>query len=78
MMGRHQFAPRLYYELSLEKLVPRNHLLRRIAAVIDFAFVYSLARPHYSHTGQPSIDPAVLFRSLLVGYLYGIDRKSVV
>jgi transposase len=74
MMGKHQFSPKLYYELSLDRLVPQDHLLRQISA-IDFAFVYPLARPYYSHTGQPSVDPIVLFKTLLVGYLYGITSE---
>jgi len=45
MMGKHQFAPKLYYELSLDRLVPQDHLLRQISAAIDFAFVYPIARP---------------------------------
>jgi len=53
MMGYRRFAPKLYYQLSLDRLVPQNHLLRRIAEVIDFSFIYSLARLYYSHTAQP-------------------------
>ncbi len=53
MMGRRDFAPKLYYQLSLDRLVPADHLLRRIAEVMDFSFVYAMARPYYSHTGQP-------------------------
>lgn len=75
MMGYRRFAPKLYYQLSLDRLVPENHLLRRIAEVIDFSFVYPLARPYYSHTGQPSVDPVVLFKALLIGYLYGITSE---
>jgi transposase len=75
MMGYRRFAPKLYYQLSLDRLVPQNHLLRRIAEVIDFSFVYPLARPYYSHTGQPSVDPVVLFKALLIGYLYGITSE---
>ena len=75
MMGYRRFAPKLYYQLSLDRLVPQDHLLRRIAEVIDFSFVYPLARPYYSHTGQPSVDPAVLFKALLIGYLYGITSE---
>jgi len=75
MMGKHRFAPKLYYEFSLDRLVPQDHLLRQIAEAIDFAFVYPLARPYYSHTGQPSVDPIVLFKSLLVGFLYGITSE---
>jgi hypothetical protein len=48
MMGYRRFAPKLCYQLSLERLVPQNHLLRRIAEVIDFSFVHPLARPYYS------------------------------
>ena len=59
MMGKHQFAPKLYYELSFDRLVPQDHLLRQISA-IDFAFVYPIARPYYSHTGQPSVDDCPL------------------
>jgi transposase len=76
MTGRRQFAPKLYYQLSLDQLVPRSHLLRQIAEAIDFSFIYSLARPYYSHTGQPSVDPVVLFKTLLIGYLYGITWNA--
>jgi transposase len=75
MMGHRRFAPKLYYQFSLDRLVPQNHLLRRTAEVIDFSFVYPLARPYYSHTGQPSVDPVVLFKALLIGYLYGIASE---
>ena len=75
MMGRHRFAVKIYYQLSLDELVPKGHLLRRIAEAVDFSFVYQLTRPYYSHTGQPSIDPVVLFKTLLIGYLYGITSE---
>ncbi len=70
MMGRHRFAVKIYYQLSLEELVPKKHLLRRNAEAIDFSFVYQLARTYYSYTGQPSIDPVVLFKTLLIDHLY--------
>jgi transposase len=75
MMGRHKYAAKLYYNLSLEGLVRRNHLLRLIANAIDFSFIYEVARPHYSYTGQTSIDPVVLFKTLLIGYLYGVTSE---
>ena len=75
MMGCRQFAEKLYYQLSLDQLVPQDHLLRRIAAAVDFSFVRPLCRPFYSHTGQPSVDPVVIFKMLLVGYLYGITSE---
>ncbi len=72
MMGQRRFATKLYYQLSLDQLVPQDHLLRQIASAVDFSFVRPLCRPFYSHTGQPSVDPVVLLKMLLVGYLYGI------
>jgi transposase len=75
MMGQRQFEPKLYYQLSLDLLVPQDHLLRRLAAAVDFSLVRSFCRPFYSHTGQPSVDPVVIFKMLLVGYLYGITSE---
>jgi transposase len=75
MMGQRQFGSKLYYQFSLERLVPDDHLLRRIADAVDFSFIRPLCRPFYSHTGQPSVDPIVLFKLLLVGYLYGITSE---
>ncbi len=69
------FETKWYYGLSLERFVPEDHLLRQISRVVDFSFIYRLCRPFYSHTGRPSVDPVVLFKSLLIGYLYGITSE---
>ena len=47
-MGEREFGTKLYYQLSLDGLVPQDHLLRRIARAVDFAFVRRLCRPFYS------------------------------
>lgn len=75
MMGTKASQARLYYELSLDRLVPANHPLRRLAAAVDFGFVRSLVRRYYSHTGKPSVDPVVLFKLWLLGYLYNITSE---
>jgi len=75
MMGQKQFAPRLFHALSLQAMIPSDHLLRRLEAVVDFAFVRELCAGYYSRTGQPSIDPVVLFKMMLLGYLYGITSE---
>ena len=76
MLGQRDFDTKIYYyNLSLERLVPEDHLLRRIAAAVDFSFVRRLCRPYYSHTGKPSVDPIVLFKMMLIGYLYGITSE---
>lgn len=75
MMGRKAFTPKVLYQFSLEERVPPDHLLRRVAQAVDFAFVRRLTERFYSHTGQPSVDPVVLFKMALLGYLYGIASE---
>ncbi len=74
-MGSKAVEPKLYLSFSLEAAVPANHIVRRLAAVVDFGFVRSLTKQHYSHTGQPSVDPIVLFKLWLLGYLFNIRSE---
>ena len=75
MMGQKDFAPKLFHSLSLSKLVPEEHLVRQLEEVFDLGFVRKLCAPFYSHTGQPSVDPVVVFKMLLLGYFYGITSE---
>ena len=50
-------------------LLGPHHLLRRVDAVLDLSFIRSSRAEYYSHTGRPSIDPELMIRMLLVGYL---------
>jgi transposase len=75
MMGKQQRTESLFYYFRLEDQIPKDHLLRLIDQHIDFTFVPELLRNFYSSTGRPSIDPEVLLRLLLVGYLYGITSE---
>ena len=79
MMGQHDRSEALFYYFRLEDQVPENHLLRLIEKHISFAFVREKLKSSYSDTGRPSIDPELLLRILLIGYLYGItsERKLV-
>ena len=70
-----RFETKWYYGLFLDRLVPDDHLLRLISNAVDFSFIRPLCRPFYSHTGRPSVDPVVLFKMLLIGYLYGITSE---
>ena len=72
MMGSKAVEPKLFLSFDLDAAVPPTHILRRIAEVVDFSFVRDLAKPYYSHTGQPSVDPVVLFKLSLLGYLFGM------
>src|SRR5437867_9528744 len=74
-MGSKAVEPKLYLSFSLDAAVPANHIVRRLAAVVDFGFVRSLTKQHYSNTGQPSVDPVVLFKLWLLGYLFNIRSE---
>jgi transposase len=79
MMGQHARSEALFYYFTLEEYIPLNHLLRLIDKHIDFSFVRERLKDSYSDTGRPSVDPELLLRILLIGYLYGItsERKLV-
>ena len=62
--------------VTIEELVPREHYLRRLEAVLDLSFVYEETAHLYSRRyGRPPIDPVVLVKYLLVGFLYGIPSE---
>jgi transposase len=66
--------------VTIEQLVPPEHLVRRIDAAVDFSFINEICRPYYSaDNGRPAIEPEIVFRALLLGYLFGIrsERRLV-
>ena len=75
MMGQHARSESLFYYFRLEDQVQENHLLRLVDRYIDFGFARERLRDSYSDTGRPSIDPALLLRIVLIGYLYGISSE---
>ena len=75
MVGRKEFRPKFFYHLCLEDYVPQDHLLRRVAAAVDLSFVPRLTARFYSQTGQPGIDPVVLFKMALLAWLYGMTSE---
>jgi transposase len=76
MMGRRKSEQgQLFYAFDLEAVVPDDHQVRRIAAVLDLAWVRAELAPHYSHTGRPSIDPELMIRMLILGYVFAIRSE---
>src|ERR1700674_4380640 len=75
MMGQQRRTESLVYYFRLEDQIPEDHLLRLIDRYVDFSFVRERLKGFYSPTGRPSIDPEVLLRLLLVGYLCGITSE---
>ena len=75
MMGQQARTESLFYYFRLEDQIPEDHLLRLIDRYVDLSFVRECLKTLYSSTGRPSIDPEVLLRLLLVGYLYGVTSE---
>ena len=76
MMGRlNQDQGQLFYSFNLEEAVPKDHQVREITAVLDLSWLHRELAPHYSHTGRPSIDPALIIRMLILGYAFAIRSE---
>ena len=79
MIGRKQFRhPELFTFCDFEKIVPKGHILRKIDAVVDFSWLIEEVEKYYSEdNGRPSVDPEVIMRLMLAGFLLGIrhDRE---
>ena len=78
MMGRqHRDQRQLFYEFSLDEMIPTDHLLRRINvfATAVLADLHEQLKAFYSDLGRPSVDPELMIRMLLVGYCYGIRHE---
>jgi len=65
----------LFYEFSLDRHVPADHLLRRIDRFVELGELRARLGPFYSSMGRPSIDPDLLIRMLLVGYCFGVRSE---
>ncbi|MFD1630074.1 transposase [Pseudopedobacter beijingensis] len=73
MQGCKVFSPQLFYELSLDRLVPLDNFYRQINDQLNLNFLYKATTTYYGKEGQESIDPIVFFKILLVGYLNNIN-----
>ena len=69
--GQGQF----FYSFDLDEVVPPDHVVRQIDAILDLSWVHKELAPYYSHTGRPSIDPVLMIRMLLVGYVFAIRSE---
>src|SRR5215216_7090081 len=76
MMGRSsQDQEQLFYSFNLDEIVPDDHLVRAIADVLDLSWVRAELAPHYSQIGRPSIDPMLMIRMLIIGYVFAIRSE---
>ena len=85
MMGKQapQDAKLFYYDISLERRIPKNHLLRKIKDILDFDFVYPLVKDCYGKNGNVSIQqkmvsvPLKIIHSKTKGTTPGDRQKRV-
>ena len=61
--------------MDLGELIHENHLLKKIDKHISFNFIYDKVSHLYSDKGKASIDPVILIKMLIIGYLYGIKSE---
>src|SRR6202140_699609 len=79
MMGRLKSDQgQLFYEFRLGDAVPEDHLVRKIDTVLDLSWLRSELAPHYSSMGRPSIDPELMIRMLVVGYVFAIRSERLI
>ena len=78
MMGRqnNDQGP-LFYEFRLDEAVPDDHLVCKIDAVLDLSWVYAELAPHYPTLGRPSVDPVLMIRMLIIGYVFGLRSERL-
>lgn len=78
-MLRRSRQNRMSFHSELYAMIPENHLLKKIDAVVDFCFIFDLVEESYClNFGRPANEPEVLFRLLFIQYLYNLSDERVV
>ncbi|WP_442859734.1 transposase [Anaerovorax sp. IOR16] len=73
MMGKKDLLGRDQFQMvTLNSLVPQDHIIRKIDTAINLSFIYDLVKDLYSDVGKESIDPVVLIKITLIQYTFGI------
>src|SRR4030042_4772984 len=79
MMGRlDRDQGRLFYSFCLDDVVPVDHRVREIAAVLDLSWVHTELAPHYPVMGRPVCDPVLRLRMLILGYVFAIRSERAI
>ena len=62
--------------VTIDELVPNDHLLRKIEQKVDFNFIHDLVKDFYCpDNGRPALDPTLMFKLLFIGYLFGVRSE---
>src|SRR5260221_699758 len=63
--------------VSLDELVPADHVYRHLDRVLDLSFVRDLVQGRYASGGRPSVDPVVFFKLQLVLFFEGLRSERL-
>jgi transposase len=79
MQGKKQYTEQLFKTFQLSQRVPEDNFYRRLKELLDLQWLYGATKKYYGTEGQQSIDPAVFFKLILIGYLenLGSDRRII-
>lgn len=81
MIGRQNcWQGTLFVTGSLDKLIPDDHILKRVDKVLDLSWLHEEVSDCYCEmNGRPGIDPEAAVRLMLAGFFQGIvhDRKLI-
>ncbi len=73
MLSKNESNVKQIQLVSLQDLVPQNHILRKIDYAVDFNFIYELVKEKYClNNKRPSVDPVTLIKIPIIQYLFGI------
>ena len=68
-----------YYSDLYDMIVPKDHILRKIRELVDFSFIYDELKNKYClDNGRNAKNPILLFKYLLLKYLYNLSDNGVV
>jgi IS5 family transposase len=68
-----------YGSYLYDRIVPVDHLLRKINQVVDFSFAGQILKDCYDPSiGRPAEDPEFMLRLCLLQYIYGDSDRQVV
>jgi len=68
----------MFHYFQIEDLVPEDHMLRLIDKAVDFSFIrHEVAHCYCPDNGRPGVDPELVVRMLLIGYLYDLSENRL-
>lgn len=68
----------MFTNFQLSDRVPEDNMYRQLRAGLPLDFLYKLTKPYYGKEGNPSIDPVVFFKLMLVGYLENLQSDRAI